>query len=62
MSYVKKTIEIDAQAIKKTKKILRVATDKDAVNMALRLVCEEDEIIQTHEKLAGHLELEELYK
>jgi hypothetical protein len=36
-----------------------VATDKDAVNMALRLVCEEDEIIKTHEKLAGHLELEE---
>ena len=62
MSYVKKTIEIDAQAIKKTKKILQVATDKDAVNMALRLVCEEDEIIKTHEKLAGHLELEEMYK
>ena len=62
MSYVKKTIEIDAQAIKKTKKILDVSTDKEAVNLALQLICDEDEIIRTHESLAGHLQLQDLFR
>ena len=62
MTYIKKTIEINAQAIKKTKKILAVSTDKEAVNLALELVCAEDEIIRTHEKLAGQLELQELFR
>ncbi len=62
MSYVKKTIEIDSEAIKKTKKILDVSTDKEAVNLALQLICDEDEIIKTHEKLAGRLELHELFR
>lgn len=62
MAYVKKTIEIDSQAIQRTKKILDVSTDKEAVNLALRLICEEDDIIQAHEKLAGKLELKELFR
>lgn len=62
MSYVKKTIEIDEKAIKKTKKILAVTTDKDAVNFALQLVCEEDEIIKTQEKFSGKLDLQDLFK
>lgn len=62
MSYVKKTIEIDVQAIKKTKRILDVSTDKDAVNLALQLICDEDDIIRTHEKLAGQIEIRELFR
>jgi Arc/MetJ family transcription regulator len=60
--YVKKTIEIDNQMIKKSKKILNVSTDKEAVNQALRLICEEDEIIKTHEKLAGNLEIVDMFR
>jgi Arc/MetJ family transcription regulator len=62
MSYVKKTIEIDAQAIKKTKKIFDVSTDKEAVNLALKFICDEDEIIRTHESLAGQLQLQDLFR
>lgn len=62
MPYVKKTIEIDDQMIKKSKKILNVSTDKEAVNQALRLICEEDEIIQGHEKLAGSLEIADMFR
>ena len=62
MAYVKKTIEIDAQAIKKTKKIFDVSTDKEAVNLALKFICDEDEIIRTHESLAGQLQLQDLFR
>ena len=59
--YVKKTIELDVQAIKKLRRIFDVKTDKEAVNRSLQLVTEEDDIIRTHEDLAGTTELEELF-
>ena len=54
----KKTIELDVSAVKKVRRIFKVKTDKEAVNRALRLVAEEDEIIQTHERLAGSVKLD----
>lgn len=61
MAYAKKTIEIDVEAIKKVRKIFDLDTDKEAVNQALRLIAEEDDIIKIHEKLAGKLSLEDIF-
>lgn len=61
MTYVKKTIELDIEAVEKVRKIFDVKTDKEAVNQALRMIAEEDEIIKTHKKLAGKLDLEDLF-
>ncbi len=55
---VKKTIELDERAIKKLRLIFKVDTDKDAVNKAIQLVAEEDDIIKTHASLAGSTTLE----
>lgn len=55
---VKKTIELDEKAIRRLKLIFKVETDKEAVNRALQLVSEEDDIIRTHESLAGSASLE----
>lgn len=57
----KKTIELDVSAIKKVRKIFKVKTDKEAVNRALYLVAEEDDIIKTHETLAGTVKLTSPY-
>lgn len=54
---VKKTIELDEKAIKKLRLIFDVHTDKEAVNRALQLLTEEDDIICTHESLAGSVKL-----
>jgi Arc/MetJ family transcription regulator len=62
MSYIKKTIEIEEKSIKKIKKILNVKTDKDAVNLALKIICEEDELIKSHEKFSGQIELDDIFK
>lgn len=59
--YIKKTIELDTVAIKKLHRIFDVKTDKEAVNRALQLVTEEDEIIQTHERLAGTSDFDLLF-
>ena len=58
---VKKTIELDEKAIKKARQIFAVKTDKEAVNRALHLVAEENDIIQTHVSLAGQVELRDLF-
>lgn len=58
---VKKTIELDMEAVNKAREIFQVKTDKEAVNRALYLVAEEDEIIETHEALAGKIELEDMF-
>jgi len=58
---VKKTIELDQKAIKKARQIFEVKTDKEAVNRALRLVAEENDIIQTHISLAGQVDLKDLF-
>ena len=59
--YVKKTIELDEDVIKKLRKIFDVKTDKDAVNKAMLLVSTEDDIIQTHNKLGGSLDIDEVF-
>lgn len=58
---VKKTIELDNQAIKKARKYFGVKTDKEAVNRALYLAIQEEEIIQAHQQLAGKLKLRAIY-
>lgn len=62
VEYVKKTIEIDQEAIVKLRKILDLKTDKDVVNMALRIVSDEDDIIEVHKKLAGKVEIEKVFE
>ena len=58
----KKTIELDLDAVKKLRRLFDVKTDKEAVNRALRLVSSEDDIIETHEALAGQVELDSLFE
>lgn len=57
----KKTIELDIAAVKKVRKIFKARTDKEAVNRALYLVAEEDDIIKIHESLAGSIKLKSPY-
>jgi hypothetical protein len=61
MALTKKTIELDKNAIRKLRIIFDVQTDKEAVNRAIQLVASEDDIIQTHEALAGKIELDSLF-
>lgn len=58
---VKKTIELDERAIKKVRLIFEAKTDKEAVNRALHLVAEEDDIIRAHESLAKHANLKNIF-
>lgn len=60
-NYVKKTIELDEDAVKKVRRIFDVKTDKEAVNQALRLVAQENDIIETHESLAGKIPIEDIF-
>ena len=60
--YVKKTIFINKANIKKALKILHAKTEKEAVNKALELVVEEDEIIAAHNEIGGAGEFEKIYK
>jgi predicted TIM-barrel fold metal-dependent hydrolase len=61
MGVAKKTIELNVEAIKKLKLIFDVTTDKEAVNKAIELVSNEDDIIRTHQSLAGKVELEGMF-
>ncbi|MBI2604871.1 MAG: hypothetical protein HYW49_02200 [Deltaproteobacteria bacterium] len=61
MALTKKTIELDIDAIRKLRTIFDVQTDKEAVNRAIQLVANEDDIIRTHEELAGKVELDEIF-
>jgi hypothetical protein len=61
MALTKKTMELDEVAIGKLRKIFDVQTDKEAVNRAIQLVASEDEIIRTHESLAGKVELDVIF-
>lgn len=58
----KKTIELDIGAIKKARRIFDVRTDKEAVNRALRLVSEEDQIIRAHQSLAGTVDVKKIFR
>jgi hypothetical protein len=61
MGIVKKTIELDENAIRKLRLIFDVDTDKEAVNRAIQLVASEDDIIRVHEELSGKIELDDLF-
>lgn len=58
---VKKTIELNPKAIRKLRVIFQVNTDKEAVNRAIDLVAQEDEIIRTHKSLAGKSKLHPVF-
>ena len=60
-NYVKKTIELDEDLVKKMRKIFDVKTDKEAVNRALRMVSAEDDIIKAHKKVAGQVDIDEVF-
>lgn len=62
MAEVKKTMELDVEAIEKLRKIFNTKTDKEAVNKALRLVASEDEIIECHQELAGTIDLDDMFR
>ena len=61
-AYVKKTMFINSNYIKKALKILDVKTEKDAVNKALEIVIEEDEIINAHKEIGGTDSIQQVYK
>ncbi len=61
-SYVKKTMFINSNYIKKALKILDVKTEKEAVNKALEIVVEEDEIINAHRAIGGTDTVQQVYK
>ena len=60
--YVKKTMYINSSYIKKALKILDVKTEKEAVNKALEIIVEEDEIIKAHKEIGGTNSIEQVYK
>ena len=61
-AYVKKTMFINTNYIKKALKILDVKTEKEAVNKALEIVIEENEIINAHKEIGGTKSVEQVYK
>lgn len=61
-AYVKKTMFINTNYIKKALKILDVKTEKEAVNKALEIVIEEDEIINAHKEIGGTNTIQQVYK
>jgi Arc/MetJ family transcription regulator len=60
--YVKKTMYINSNYIKKALKILDVKTEKEAVNKALEIIVEENEIIKAHKEIGGTNSIEQVYK
>lgn len=60
-NFVKKTITLDEDLVRKVRKIFDAKTDKDAVNQALQLVASEDDLIRIHAQLAGSLPLEDVF-
>ena len=61
-AYVKKTMFINTNYIKKALKVLDVKTEKEAVNKALEIVVEEDEIINSHKEIGGTNTIQQVYK
>lgn len=61
-AYVKKTMFINTNYIKKALRILDVKTEKEAVNKALEIVVEEDEIINAHKEIGGTNTIQQVYK
>jgi len=61
-AYVKKTMFLNKTFIKKAVRILNAKTEKEAVNRALEIVVEEDEIISMHKDIGGSGEIEKVYR
>ena len=62
LNLVKKTIVLNQDYINKAQKIFNVKTEKEAVNLALEVVVEEDDIISTHKEIGGTGNIERLFK
>ncbi len=58
---LKKTIELDERVLKKVRLIFEAKTDQEAVNRALYLIMEEDDIIRTHQSLAKQADLKNVF-
>ena len=61
-AYTKKTMFLNTSNIRKAQRILNAKTEKDAVNRALEIVIEENDIIQTHKEIAGAGNIEKIYR
>ncbi|MBI5418092.1 type II toxin-antitoxin system VapB family antitoxin [Candidatus Poribacteria bacterium] len=59
---VKKTIYLNQNYINKALKIFDVKTEKEAVNRALEIIVEEDDIISMHKEIKGLGEVEKVFK
>jgi hypothetical protein len=60
--YAKKTMFLNKSFIKKARQILNAKTEKDAVNRALEIAIEENEIIRAHKDIAGAANIEKIYR
>lgn len=60
-NFVKKTIYLNQEYINKVLEIFHVKTEKEAVNLALKAVCEEGEIIKIHKEIGGKADIEEVF-
>jgi len=59
---VKKTIELDQDAINRIKSALNVKSEKEAVNFVLKQFDEEIQISEATLKLAGNLNIETVFE
>lgn len=62
MAMVKKTIELDQDAINRIKSALNVKSEKEAVNFVLKQFDEEIQISEATLKLAGNLNIETVFE
>ncbi len=59
---VKKTIFLNQNYVNKAIKIFNVKTEKEAVNRALEIVVEDNEIINIHKEIGGTGKIEKVFK
>ena len=59
---VKKTIYLNQDYINKVLEIFHVKTEKEAVNLVLKVICEESDITKIHEEIGGKGSIEEIFK
>lgn len=62
MTFVKKTIELDQDAINRIKSALNVKSEKEAVNFVLKQFDEEIQISEATLKWAGKLNIETVFE
>ncbi|MFH0977061.1 MAG: type II toxin-antitoxin system VapB family antitoxin [Spirochaetota bacterium] len=60
--YVKKTILLNQAYVDKAVKLFNVKTEKEAVNRALEIAVEEEEIINAHREISGEGTIERVFK